>query len=185
MTLATIEYTDANQMLADYAARRRRMFQPRPEPVSAPEPAAEQIRPKVLVFPVSRPVTVDEVVARYRYAHPRCKLFASERITKTRDGFTDGATILRIIVKHTGVTLVDIASDRRRASIVRVRQIACWLMRHHTTMSYPMIGAKLGGRDHTTVLHAVRKIDDLRERDPTLKALTDKLVDLVKSGVSE
>lgn len=185
MTLAAIEYTDARQMLADYADRRRRLYQQRPEPVAAPEPVAEQVKPKVLVFPVSRVVTVDEVVARYRYAHPHCKLFASERLGKVRDGFTDGASILRIVVKHTGVTLVDLASDRRRASLVRVRQVACWLMRHHTLLSFPQIGAKLGGRDHTTILHAVRKIDGLRERDPAIKQLTDELSEIIKAEFGE
>lgn len=185
MTLATIEYTDANQMLADYAARRRRMYEQRPEPAGARGPIAEQIKPKVLVFPVSRPVTVDEIVARYRYAHPRCKLFASERLDKGRDGFTDGATIIRLVVKHTGVTRAELASDRRRASLVRVRQIACWLMRHHTKLSFPQIGERLGGRDHTTVLHAVRKIDDLRERDPAIKQLTDELSEIIKAEFGE
>lgn len=181
MTLATIEYTDANQMLADYAARRRRLYQPRPEPIRAPEPVADQVKPKVLVFPVGRAVTVEEIVARYRYAHPHCKLFASEGLDKGRDGFTDGTTIIRMVVKRTGVTRAELASDRRRAPLVRARQVACWLMRHHTTLSFPQIGARLGGRDHTTILHAVRKIDELRDRDPAVKQLTDELSDLIKT----
>lgn len=181
MTLATIEYTDAQEMLAAYADRRRRLYQQRPEPVAAPEPVADQVKPKVLVFPVGRAVTVEEIVARYRYAHPKCKLFASERLDKGRDGFTDGATIIRLVVKHTGVTRAELASDRRRASLVRVRQIACWLMRHHTKLSFPQIGERLGGRDHTTVLHAVRRIDDLRERDPAVKQLTDELSEIIKT----
>lgn len=185
MSVPVLEYTDAAQMMADYAARRRRLYQAAPEPVSASAVPQAEVKPKVLVFPTHRVVTVDEVMARYRYAHPNCKLFASNGIDKARDGFTDGATILRIVVKRCGVNMVDLASERRRASLVRVRQIACWLMRTHTLLSFPQIGAKLGGRDHTTALHAVRRIDDLRERDPAVKELTDELSDLVRAEFGE
>ena len=185
MTLNAIEYTSAEQMLADYAARRRRLYEQRPEPVRAADPVVEQVKPRVLVFPINRVVTVDEVMSRYRYAHPNCKLFASNGVDNARDGYTDGATILRIVVKHTGVSLVGIASDRRQAPLVRARQIACWLMRAHTLLSFPQIGAKLGGRDHTTILHAVRKIDDLRERDPAVRQLTDDLSELVRKEFGE
>lgn len=185
MTLAAIEYTDASQMLADYAARRKRLYQSAPEPACAIQPQPGIVKPKVLVFPINRVVTVDEIMARYRYAHPNCKLFASNGIGKARDGYTDGATILRVVIKHMGVSLVDIASERRQAPIVRARQIACWLMRTHTLLSFPQIGAKLGGRDHTTILHAVRKIDDLRERNDEVKLITDELSELVRKEFGE
>lgn len=182
---APIEYTDAAQMLADYAARRARFFKPATEPAVVSAAVHDRVLPKVLVFPINRVVTVEEVMARYRYAHPKCKLFASNGVDKARDGYTDGATILRVVVQHTGVSIVDLASERRRASIVRIRQIACWLMRQHTLLSFPQIGAKLGGRDHTTILHAVRKVDDLRQRDPAVLDLTDELSRLVRKEFGE
>ncbi len=67
--------------------------------------------------------------------------------------------ILRIVAKHYGVTRSDLLSSRRTANVVRPRQIAMYLAKTLTLRSLPEIGRRLGGRDHTTVLHAVRKID--------------------------
>jgi chromosomal replication initiator protein len=67
--------------------------------------------------------------------------------------------ILRIVAKHYGVTRSDLLSSRRTANVVRPRQIAMYLAKTLTLRSLPEIGRRFGGRDHTTVLHAVRKID--------------------------
>jgi chromosomal replication initiator protein len=67
--------------------------------------------------------------------------------------------ILRIVAKHFGVTRSDLLSSRRTANVVRPRQIAMYLAKTLTLRSLPEIGRRFGGRDHTTVLHAVRKID--------------------------
>jgi hypothetical protein len=64
--------------------------------------------------------------------------------------------ILETAIAH-GVPPVDIMSARRAAPIVAARQEAMWRMRMETTMSTPAIGKRLGGRDHTTVIHGVRK----------------------------
>ena len=50
-------------------------------------------------------------------------------------------------------------------SVARPRQVAMYLAKQLTTRSLPEIGRKFGGRDHTTVMHAVRKVDELREHD--------------------
>lgn len=67
--------------------------------------------------------------------------------------------ILRIVAKHYGVSRSDLLSARRTANVVRPRQIAMYLAKTLTLRSLPEIGRRFGGRDHTTVLHAVRKID--------------------------
>ena len=59
------------------------------------------------------------------------------------------------------------AKDRERR-IVRPRQVAMHLARTMTPMSYPEIGRRFGGRDHTTVIHAVRQIEKLSNEDPFL-----------------
>lgn len=66
--------------------------------------------------------------------------------------------------------IVDIVSQRRQASVCRVRQVVCYLARQLTTRSLPQIGKVVGDRDHTTVLHAVNKIAELAEREPGLAA---------------
>jgi hypothetical protein len=72
------------------------------------------------------------------------------------------------VERHCKVGHIDLISARRNADIVRPRQIAMFLARHLTPNSLPAIGRTFGGRDHTTVLHAVRKIEWLRTRDKTL-----------------
>jgi hypothetical protein len=74
------------------------------------------------------------------------------------------------VERHCQVTRADLVSARRHAAIVRPRQIAMFLARHLTLHSLPVIGRKFGHRDHTTVLHAVRKIERLRHRDTELAA---------------
>lgn len=57
------------------------------------------------------------------------------------------------------VSIADIISDRKTWDLVYWRDISSYLMRKHTGASYPKIGMKLGGRDHTTVMHACRKVE--------------------------
>jgi chromosomal replication initiator protein len=77
--------------------------------------------------------------------------------------------ILKLVSVHFNVTRADILSSRRTASVVRPRQIAMYLSKTLTLRSLPEIGRRFGGRDHTTVLHAVRKIEGLIGADPALK----------------
>jgi chromosomal replication initiator protein len=76
--------------------------------------------------------------------------------------------ILRIVAKHYGVSRADLLSSRRTANVVRPRQIAMYLAKTLTLRSLPEIGRRFGGRDHTTVLHAVRKIEGLVQGDKGL-----------------
>jgi len=76
--------------------------------------------------------------------------------------------IQRIVGKHYNVSRTDMTSSRRTKNIVLPRQIAMYLAKTLTPRSLPEIGRRFGGRDHTTVLHAVRKIDDLVTTDMQL-----------------
>ncbi len=67
--------------------------------------------------------------------------------------------ILRIISRHFGVSKGDLLSQRRHRSVVWPRQIGMYLAKQMTHRSLPEIGRRFGGRDHTTVLHAIRKIE--------------------------
>lgn len=68
-----------------------------------------------------------------------------------------------------GVSIDDLRSERRDMQVARVRQVAMWLARTFTRASLPEIGRQFGGRDHTTTLHAVRKLAPVAERlGPTL-----------------
>jgi chromosomal replication initiator protein len=76
--------------------------------------------------------------------------------------------ILRIISRHYGVSKGDLLSQRRHRSVVWPRQIGMYLAKHLTARSLPEIGRRFGGRDHTTVLHAIRKIEGEINKNPNL-----------------
>jgi chromosomal replication initiator protein len=76
--------------------------------------------------------------------------------------------IQRIVARQYNVSRGDLLSSRRTANVVRPRQVAMYLAKTLTLRSLPEIGRRFGGRDHTTVLHAVRKIENLVNNDTTL-----------------
>ncbi len=88
--------------------------------------------------------------------------------------------ILRVVMKHFGVNRGDLLSSRRNRSIVRPRQIGMYLAKSLTSRSLPEIGRRFGGRDHTTVLHAIRKVESLLQDDPSLKEEVEVLKRLLK-----
>ena len=63
----------------------------------------------------------------------------------------------------------DLRSKKRNRSLARPRQVAMALSKELTNHSLPEIGDAFGGRDHTTVLHACRKVEELREMNPEIK----------------
>jgi chromosomal replication initiator protein len=83
--------------------------------------------------------------------------------------------ILRIVSRHFAVSKADILSDRRHRSVVRPRQIGMYLAKQLTQRSLPEIGRRFGNRDHTTVLHAIRKIDKEIGDNPHLKEEIEEL----------
>jgi chromosomal replication initiator protein len=87
--------------------------------------------------------------------------------------------IQKATAEHFALKQADLISERRNRAIARPRQAAMWLAKQLTTRSLPDIGRRFGGRDHTTVLHAVRRIEELKAIDSQLardlEALTRKL----------
>jgi len=73
--------------------------------------------------------------------------------------------IQKRVAEHYNIKLSEMHSSRRSRAIARPRQVAMYLAKQLTARSLPEIGRKFGGRDHTTVMHAVRKIDELRQTD--------------------
>jgi chromosomal replication initiator protein len=76
--------------------------------------------------------------------------------------------ILRIVSRHYKVPRNELLSSRRSRDVVRPRQIAMYLAKSLTTRSLPEIGRRFGGRDHTTVLHSVRKVEQMMKDDGDL-----------------
>ena len=76
--------------------------------------------------------------------------------------------IQKRVAEHFNIRLADMHSARRARAVARPRQVAMYLAKQLTARSLPEIGRKFGGRDHTTVMHAVRRIDELMQNDSAL-----------------
>jgi chromosomal replication initiator protein len=73
--------------------------------------------------------------------------------------------IMQTVSKYYNVRMADLLGPRRTRAIARPRQLAMYLAKTLTTRSLPEIGRRFGGRDHTTVIHAVKRIESLRDED--------------------
>jgi len=134
---------------------------PRKVEIVQPEPVAEAI-PVVVVPPVAvapKVIPVDNFVAPQE-PQQHCPTIAA---------------IITAVCRRYDVPKIDIASNRRTNKIAFPRQIIMYLARTYTLHSLPFIGQRLGGRDHTTVMHGVRKIAHQRKSDPELDALLSEL----------
>lgn len=90
--------------------------------------------------------------------------------------------ILRIVGRHFNVTRADLLSPRRARAVVRPRQIGMYLAKKLTSRSLPEIGRRFGNRDHSTVLHAVRKVEELMQADDKLAREVTLLSRLIEQG---
>jgi len=73
--------------------------------------------------------------------------------------------IQRKVSEHYNIRLSDMIGPRRMRMIARPRQVAMYLSKHLTSRSLPEIGRRFGGRDHTTVMHGVKRIEELKSHD--------------------
>lgn len=83
--------------------------------------------------------------------------------------------ILKKVSLHFNIKVSDIKSAKRLKAVVLPRQIAMYISRQLTSSSYPEIGDRFGGKDHSTIIHAIRKIEKLMEEDFQLKSTIDNL----------
>ncbi len=83
--------------------------------------------------------------------------------------------IQKAVATHFGVTPADICSKRRTQSVVRPRHVAMYLSKTLTTRSLPDIGRRFGGRDHSTVIHAVNKVTSMMEAGDPIADEIDRL----------
>jgi chromosomal replication initiator protein len=100
---------------------------------------------------------------------------ALEGQTKSNARHISITDIIEAVTKHFDIRLADLQSKRRSQSITEPRQICMYLARNLTKHSLEEIGGHLGGRDHTTVMHACSKIAEARDTDPKMNALLDEL----------
>lgn len=125
-------------------------------------PGQKWIEPVVLPAPIVKPKPAPQAYMDECSAW----LAAEHRIhLETRIIPASAFCIINAATQHFGISRVDLTSQRRTNNIVRPRQITMYLLKMLTGRSLPFIGTLLGDRDHTTVLHAVRRISELRKTD--------------------
>ena len=91
------------------------------------------------------------------------------------------ADIQKKVADHFRIKPSEMTSKRRSRNVARPRQVAMYLSKHLTDQSLPSIGTAFGGRDHTTVLHAIRKVDELQGQDALFAEDVEHLTRLLKS----
>jgi len=89
--------------------------------------------------------------------------------------------IQKKVAAHYNLRVADLLSPRRARPVARPRQVAMYLAKAMTSHSLPDIGRKFGGRDHTTIIHGVRKIEELMAGDPDLA----RDVDMLKRAIAD
>ena len=145
---------------------------------SKAQQVSTQIPPKVLEF-LAHKITanvrelegaLNRVVAHAQLAGRDITLEATQDVLhdflRANDRRVTIEEIQKQVASHFNIRMADMHSARRARSVARPRQVAMYLAKQLTSRSLPEIGRKFGGRDHTTVMHAVRKVDELREHDP-------------------
>jgi hypothetical protein len=147
----------------DEANRRRENFR-RTIEKRASELEATKSAPAVLAAPIVKPAAPPII---YPVVYPAEPVHVEHaRVEAPREPAPPKIVdIQRVVCRFYGVSLAEMLSPRRAARIVRPRQIAMYLAKILTSKSFPEIGRRFGGRDHTTVLHANRKIERLLVSD--------------------
>jgi len=83
--------------------------------------------------------------------------------------------IQKVVASHYGIKISDLKSAKRLKALVLPRQVAMYLARQLTSSSYPEIGEKFGGKDHSTIIHAIKKIEQCMDDDLQLNAIINSL----------
>lgn len=107
-----------------------------------------------------------------------CQALGDEPVTPARKVTIQD--VIGVVMERYNLRLADLQGKRRHRTIANARQICMYLARQLTSHSLGEIGGYFGGRDHTTVLHAVRNIEMLRSQDPELRAAIDDMLDKLR-----
>lgn len=139
-------------------------------------------RPVMPIVHIARPALPIEFIPEpkpepflFPHSEPYCHRAISLMWTIGRRKRVTIHEIMHVVAERYGVSIDDIKSDRRNNNIVRPRQVAMYLSRKLTPRSFPEIGRRFGGRDHSTVWHALNKIETLMQIDPVLAGTVDDI----------
>ncbi|MFN4141902.1 chromosomal replication initiator protein DnaA [Aestuariivirga sp.] len=173
---------------------RRRILRSRHETMLKRDPSV-MIPEEVLEFIANRVTgsgrelegALNRILAYQQFNQAAVTLDLASLVLRDMQANPDGSRIkiddiLKVVGRHFNVGRTDLLSPRRARSVVVPRQIGMYLAKKMTARSLPEIGRRFGGRDHSTVLHAVRKIEDQIKTDDKLAREVALLIRLVEQG---
>lgn len=94
----------------------------------------------------------------------------------------DMGLLIQMVAEHYGLTVAELLSKRRTQEVAQARQIAMFIARALSRLSLAEIGKALGGRDHTTVLHGISRVEQMLKESPALAREIESLIDRIKSA---
>ncbi len=149
--------------------------------LAMPQNARDHLAARINATPRDLEGALNQVLARSEFLGTALTL-SNVQEALTHSQYTGAARptvdkIQRATCKEFGLRMEELLSKRRTRAIARPRQVAMYLCKSLTKRSLPDIGRRFGGRDHTTVIHAVKRIDILRKKDPALNASLQNLED--------
>lgn len=92
------------------------------------------------------------------------------------------STIIDQVSRYFNISIEDIKSEKRKTEIVTSRQMAMYIIREMTKLSLPEIGKEMGGKNHTTVLYSIRKLEDIMKQDPKVAKIAAELMENIKKA---
>lgn len=180
------------QLHTEHKARMRRLWDTPPRrvivPTPPPQPVSVTVAPPVAV---AEPIVVPPIptpeesrAARLRRLEGELRDLALRVRAELKECDEPAGAkiieppirlIIRTVAAYYNISMTDFLSPRRTANIAHPRQIAMYVTKEMTRHGFPTIGRHFGGRDHTTILHAVRKVEALRAADPKLNREINEL----------
>ena len=155
--------------------------------LAMPQNARDHLAARINATPRDLEGAFHQILARMEFLGTDLTLESvQEALAHSR--FSGGAKptvdkIQRAVCKHFGLSMEELLSKRRARAIARPRQVAMFLSKALTTRSLPDIGRRFGGRDHTTVIHAVKRIEALRKEDNSLNTHVENLTEALTAPV--
>lgn len=154
--------------------------------VDVPETVIEYVAQSVVSNGRDLEGALNRLVAQWQFTNQPVTMNSAEITLRDLVGASEPRRvkiedIQKVVSRHYNVSKADLLSSRRTRTIVRPRQIAMYLSKTLTPRSLPEIGRRFGGRDHTTVLHAVRKVEEMMQGDQHLA----EEIELLKRMIDE
>lgn len=134
--------------------------------------------------------TLTNIIAHAKLLNAEISLDLAKEVLKNiiknqNNRFVTIESIQKEVANFYAMRVQDLKSDRKQKNIAVPRQVTMYLARRYTGASYPEIGEKFGGKDHSTVIHAVKKIEKLLGNDPSLTNTVESLskkIEVLMSG---